>query len=865
MVFDKGKIVWKILLLYTLYFQPFAFSQEVSELGGGVKGIWTQNTSEKISLESWGAQWIWMPEDMESDVMLARRSFGLRKVPNTAILRITASSKYELYVNGNYICQGPARSASHHQSYDILDITSVLKEGKNSIAVRVHYLRGTTSYHLQGRAGLLVQLDVDDQNVVSSIISDKHWKVYPDHSWDNKSTAINRFQLFVNDRIDLNKKNVGFETLNFDDSAWMAAKPLLRNSGWPAPKPTEKATSMTTPWTSLVARDIPYLKEAFVKANKLISAKQLQDFSTNNTAIKLTGELETEVLKSFKKHIQKATPFIISAPEENKSQFLLFDFGTVVNGMPKLIIEGAENTQVHVMSAPFMVNGEFTGKIVASNYHDQLKLSGNIDSWQSMYFKPTRYMGIVIQGTTEPVKVHAVGLHKLEYPFELKGRIETPEAPWVEELWNASAKTIDVCTTDAFTDNYRERRQYAQTGYYAALGNYFTFGDTALQRRYLMQVAQEQEPNGMMPAYAPLTGDDYMTILDSNCLWIRSLYNYLLYSGDFVTVKELLPAAEKLMHLLNSYTNESGMLDNPPYSYWLDHTLNDRQGANLCLNGHYLGALEDYSKLMGWLEKESESEIFIHKAEKLRASLKMLWDPEKQLFADALIDGKRSDQFSEHGNAMALACRIASPNQAALIAKQLLVNDNHNYIKRENGIIMVSPAMSYFLHKGLAQYGYEEASLQLLNNRFEKMLASNTNQTLWEEWWRHGTGRTGKFQERTRSDAQTESVFPPALFTQFILGVEVTIPGMKEVLISKPSTTLTKIQGAIPTQTGLLYIQWDLGSEGQLKIQVPKNMRVKIDVGSFISKDKNEIKLNGDKVVEKDFTILDTGTYSFSF
>ena len=83
-------------------------------------------------------------------------------------------------------------------------------------------------------------------------------------------------------------------------------------------------------------------------------------------------------------------------------------------------------------------------------------------------------------------------------------------------------------------------------------------------------------------------------------------------------MKELLPAAEKLMTLLNSYTNELGMLNNPPYSYWLDHTLNDRRGANLTLNGHYLGALEDYSKVLEWLNKTEKSTILKEKAEKFK-------------------------------------------------------------------------------------------------------------------------------------------------------------------------------------------------------------------------------------------------------
>ncbi|MBG7630579.1 MAG: alpha-L-rhamnosidase N-terminal domain-containing protein, partial [Bacteroidetes bacterium] len=560
MIQTKLNKAWKLIVIFTLGFHYCVFAQQVSTLQHGIKGIWTQNTAEKIALEKWEAQWIWMPDNIESDVMLARRSFDLKELSKEAILRISASSKYELYVNGKGVCQGPARSAPHHQSFDILDISSVLKNGKNTIAVRVHYQQGTTSYHLKGRAGLLVQLDIENQ----TIISDSNWKVSPDVSWDNNSPAMNRFQLVVNDNIDFNKKTVGFENIDFDDSKWLQAKPLLRNSGWPAPKKTEKATTITTPWTSLVPRDIPYLKETFVKATTLIEAKKLQNFNNKNASVKLTSEVQKEISKSFKKHLKNNEPLTLIPSKENETWFLLFDFGKVINGMPKLTIEGSKNTEIQVLQAPFSIDSTFTHKIVASNYHDQLKLSGNIDQWQSMYFKPTRYLAIAIKGNKEAVKIHSIGMHQLKYPFELKGSISTPEAPWVEGLWNASVKTIDVCTTDAFTDNYRERRQYAQTGYYAALGNYFTFGDTALQRRYLIQVAQEQEANGMMPAYAPLTGDDYMTILDSNCLWVRSLYNYLLYSGDYITVKELLPAAEKLMTLLNSYTNALGMLDNPP-------------------------------------------------------------------------------------------------------------------------------------------------------------------------------------------------------------------------------------------------------------------------------------------------------------
>lgn len=502
--------------------------------------------------------------------------------------------------------------------------------------------------------------------------------------------------------------------------------------------------------------------------------------------------------------------------------------------MAKLNIDGPENTLVNIYSAPYIINSEFTHKIIDSEFHDQIQLSGGNNDWQAMYFKPTRYLAITVQGTMKDVTINSVQLHQLAYPFKGQGTISSKDFPWVEQLWEASKKTIRATTTDAYTDNYRERRQYAQTGYYAALGNYFTFGDNALQRRYLIQVAQEQQANGMMPAYAPAAKDDYMIILDSNCLWIRSLHNYLLYSGDYKTVKELLPAANKLMDLLHSYTNDLGLIDNPPYPYWLDHTLNDRRGANLNLNGHYLGALEDYRQILEWLNN-SENSTYKKRATLLRNSIQtQFWDANKQLFVDALIEGKLSTQFSEHANAMALATKSATKEQARLVAKTLLLKDQHNFIKRENKMTMVSPAMSYFLHKGLAIYGYEESSLKLLHSRFEKMLATNTNQTLWEEWWLDGSGRTGKFMGgRTRSDAQTESVFPPSLFIEFLLGLTPIKPGLSEIRLQKPRIQQKEISAALETPNGKLKIVWEFGISLKLQLNIPKDITLLLETASF--------------------------------
>ena len=126
-----------------------------------VKGTWFTPSALLERSFDWQAQWIWLEENIPSDVLLARRSFELTGADlgstTKAQLRITASTHYQLYINGQYIAQGPARCAPHHQSFDIWEVEQLLQTGQNTIAVRVHHQRGKYAYHLDGRAGLLVQ------------------------------------------------------------------------------------------------------------------------------------------------------------------------------------------------------------------------------------------------------------------------------------------------------------------------------------------------------------------------------------------------------------------------------------------------------------------------------------------------------------------------------------------------------------------------------------------------------------------------------------------------------------------------------------------------------------------------------------
>lgn len=836
-----------LIILFLFYFRAsLLFGLSVTS---SVSGIWNDAEYEETDYSQWSSAWIWLDDAHMSDMMLARRAFQMDAIPAVAHLKISASSVYQLYINGQYVSRGPARSAPHHQSYDLYDIASILQSGENIIAIRVHYQEGTVSYEHQGRAGLICQLNWKEGDEACSITTDSDWRMTPDPSWLESSPLIARFHPEVCDRVDMNKRESGWTKLSYDDSDWLMASILYRNTGWPGRQRNDPPQVLLPPWTKLELRDIPYLEEQTIAATELIAAIPLLDGHVEHKQgkgkqraetppfvqkVKMDGTIDPAIADTLSGFPERKSPIALSPKKLREGWVLVFDLDSVVNGFPRLDIRGGEGAVVDIMSAPYILDETFTANNFDSQLIDRIILSGKRERWEAMYFKPTRYLAIVIHPSEEGTQLYDFGIRKQRYPFVERGSIEIEKGGWIESFWKASQKTIEVCTTDAYTDNYRERRQYIQTGYYATLGNYWIFGDFSLQRRLLKQIAEEQLGNGVMPAYAPRFGDDYMVMLESNFFWLRGLSNYLLYSGDEESVRQLMPTARKLVDFLSYYTNSLGLIDSPPYAYWLDHARNDRRGANFCFNGHYLGALEDYAEVLQWLGEDAAPVRLT--AKKLRSSLReFFWNEKKGLFCDATIKGKQSRMFSEHANAMALAVEVATAEQAKRIASHLLKDDWGNSIRRDSGTIVVTPAMSYYLHDGLCSYGYVDESLNLFRERFSKMLDPKTNQTLWEEWWIHGTGRSGKWQAKTRSDAQTESAFPPALFARYVCGVQVIQPGMRTIKVSKPGVCFGKVESTIPAPMGDLIVKWDLNNnlKGNLTLNIPEGMNVIFESKNF--------------------------------
>lgn len=128
------------------------------------------------------AHWIWSAR--------AKRPFNnfvhFRRVididgagAETATLHLTADSRYELFVNGEWVGHGPIRSWPSPWPVDEYDLRALLKPGVNVLSVLVQHIGIGTFQYQHAEPGLLAQMIWRDGQGEHRVVTDASWDCRP--------------------------------------------------------------------------------------------------------------------------------------------------------------------------------------------------------------------------------------------------------------------------------------------------------------------------------------------------------------------------------------------------------------------------------------------------------------------------------------------------------------------------------------------------------------------------------------------------------------------------------------------------------------------------------------------------------------
>lgn len=175
--------------------------------------------------------------------MFARREVRLPGFKQAKML-LSADDYYKLYINGTYVCEGPAPGYPSSYYVNEVDVTPFLKKGKNTIALDVYYQGLINRVWVSGdlRQGFICELSVDGKTLLRS---DENWHYICPSS--RTQGEIYGYDTQATERIDLRSEPKNWKNNDFDDSVWprCAARTTADYKFIPQEIPVPKAQVLT--------------------------------------------------------------------------------------------------------------------------------------------------------------------------------------------------------------------------------------------------------------------------------------------------------------------------------------------------------------------------------------------------------------------------------------------------------------------------------------------------------------------------------------------------------------------------------------------------------------------------------------------
>lgn len=149
-----------------------------------------------------------------------RKDITLPAAPVRAVATVTADDLYTLYINGEFADHGPARTYPFVHPYVEVDVTPLLREGKNCIAAHTYYHGvATRAFNsADNRAGFLLKLELTMPDGSRTVVTDESWRCLRSPTFS--SDKMFGYQTQFNENMDLRAEPAGWRLSNFDDAGW---------------------------------------------------------------------------------------------------------------------------------------------------------------------------------------------------------------------------------------------------------------------------------------------------------------------------------------------------------------------------------------------------------------------------------------------------------------------------------------------------------------------------------------------------------------------------------------------------------------------------------------------------------------------
>ena len=765
------KLYFKILLLGLCLVSSKLSGQQVTEI------------NPELLSKSWTAKWISFPDNsnLEYGVYLFRKEILINSKPDKFIIHVSADNRYKLYINGVYVCNGPARGYLFKWNFESLDISSYLHSGTNIISAIVwNFAEHRPLAQISGQTGFIIQ---GNTKVESILNSDTSWVVIKDTAY--KPVPVNMNQYYA--------AGAG-EEFNCEKHPWNWMEHDFNTSGWKHAREVEtgKPIGWMGEWGDpslhvLSQREIPFMEEKLQRFFKIRRCK--------------TMNIPEEFLKGN-------TPVIISANSKVK---LLIDQNVLTTAYPVINFSKGENSIIKLTYAESLFDS--TGNKGNRNDIENKQITGNSDViicdggdnriFQTLWWRAFRYIEMDIETKDEPLVLTDFYSIFTAYPFEQKASF-TCDNPLFNNIWNVGWRTQRLCGNETFFDcPYYEQLQYIGDARIQALVSTYVSGDPGLAKNAISALHDSQLPIGITQSRYP--SSQTQIIPTFSLVWVTMVYDYWMLNNDSVFIKSMIPGMQETLNWFRNRIDSSGMIGpvewwnfvdwvnskgwengNPPAAY---------DGNSSILSLQYVYTLGKAADVFEAYRMNDIAVEYRNLASQIKnAVYEKCFDSNKGLIADS----PHKNTFSQHANALAILTNTFPDTADKAEIINMLLNDKE--------LAECTLYFKFYLFEALEKGGQA--------NQFTASLSP------WIQMLDAGLSTFAETSDPARSDCHAWSASPVYYFLSLVSGIKPDAPGFKSVRIEPNLGSLKNIDATMPHKLGSIHVKLQKDKENHLSGEI---------------------------------------------
>jgi alpha-L-rhamnosidase len=750
----------------------------------------------------WTAHWIMHPTVQPQDhaMILFRKSFDLPTKPSQFVVHLSADNHYRLFVNGKYITRGPARGDISHWFFETLDLAEYLQAGKNMIAVEVVNWGPKRSFtYFSQMTSFIMQGDTEAEKMVNTFGGS--WKCMQNQAfnakmveWMTDRSTID-FGLYVGnptDSINGDKYPWGWETTDYNDSAWLPAKWCDIAGG----RDSQSAGGILySGGKLLIPRRVGLLKEEKVPFAEI---RRSSGMETTDNFLMGTGSLTIPA---------------------NKKVTILIDNAVETMGYPELLVSGGKDARIQAMYAENLIvkikspkenRDEIDGKYMVGIKDIFIPDGGANRLFKPTYIRAFRYIQLDIETKNTPLIIENYVNMVCNAPIERKAEFEAGH-PLLYWIMDAGWRTVSICAQDMLlSDAYYEQMQYTGDSRVHNLSLLTLSGDDRLTRNALIQFDQSRIPEGL--TYACYPNPFHLIIPSYSLIWIDQVHDYMMWKDDkeFIAGFEL--GIQSVLHWFEQKMQPNGLMGKMDWwgaLAWPRHYNNGEpptiyEGNNTLYTLHYAYTLRHAADIFEYLGKTEQAAEYRNRAGQICNTVNKLCKNADGFYTES-PDNKQVSQIT---NLLAILAEATTGEEAKTLMGKLL--------EPKDWFGQVDLFLHLYLFEAMNKTGYQDNFMSELSEwqlMKDRRMSGFAEVPL--EWG----------EENQRSECHPWSSSPNVFLFKTVCGINPTSAGHKTVEIAPSFGELTSIKAVYPHPLGNIELHLHR-SESKVEgtVTVPEGM-----------------------------------------